>query len=267
VREEKITMDIRWTYFQFQKSHGYPVYIRFQFEDLDAKLKHLLGEMGFESLDEKESKKIPLHKAHTRILTVQKAGPRIQMQLAGSDLLDTYGLETLSIQGGVPIISYRRVGLLALPPGKVLWDLALSQNLDVSLHEVGIRVLFARFLAQALSEHGVISYWGFYKEGSLIVTKQGEAQGESVIVDFQNRIAFYPGGAVKIGNSLKILRRDKDVPHTIPMRREELISFLSVNTCLLSFQGISPAMKKSVYDLTQYASGAYAPRLMAEAAA
>lgn len=260
-------MDTRWTYFQFQKSHGYPIYIRFQLEDLDAKLKHLLNEMGFESLDEKESKRIPLHKSHTRILTAQTAGPRVQAQLAGSDLLDKYGLETLTFQAGIPLITYRRVGLLFLPPGKVLWDLALSQNLDVSEQEVGIRVLFARFLAQALSEHGVVSYWGYYKEGSLIVTKQGEARGESVIIDFQNRIAFYPGGAVKIGNSLRILRKDKEVSQTIPMSREELISFLSVNTCLLSFQGITPSMKKSVYDLTQYASGAYTPRLRPEAAA
>lgn len=260
-------MDTRWTYFQFQKSHGYPIYIRFQLENLDAKLKHLLGEMGFESLDEKESKKIPLHKSHTRILTVQTAGPRVQMQLAGSEILDKYGLETLTFQAGIPIITYRRVGLLALPPGKVLWDLALSQNLSVAEQVVGIRVIFARFLAQALSDHGVISYWGYYKDGSLLVSKQGEAQGESVIIDFQNRIAFYPGGAVKIGNSLKILRRDKDVPQTTPMSREDLISFLSVNTCLLSFQGISPPMKKSVYELTQYASGAYAPRMLAEAAA
>lgn len=260
-------MDTRWTYFQFQKSHGYPVYIRFQVEDLDAKLKHLLGEMGFESLDEKESKKIPLHLAHTRILTVQTAGPRIQSQLVGSDLLDKYGLETLTFQSGIPIITYRRVGLLALPPGKILWDLALSQGLDVTEKVEGIRVLFSRFLAQALADHGVISYWGLYKEGSLVVTKQGEARGESVIVDFRNRIAFYPGGAVKIGNSLKILRKDKDVPQLTPMSREELISFLSVNTCLLSFQGITPAMKKSVYELTQYASGAYAPRRSPEAAA
>lgn len=260
-------MDIRWTYFQFQKSHGYPIYIRCQSEELDAKLKHLLNETGFEALDEKESKKIPLHLSHTRILTVQTAGPRIQQQLAGSDLLDRYGLETLTYPSGIPIITYRRVGLLALPPGKVLWDLALSQGLDVTEQVVGVRVLLARFLAQALSEHGVISYWGSYKDGSLVVTKQGDAHGESVLVDFQNRIAFYPGGAVKIGNSLRILRKDKVVAQSIAMSREELISFLSVNTCLLSFRGITPSMKKSIYDLSQCASGAYAPTRAPEAAA
>jgi hypothetical protein len=42
------------------------------------------------------------------------------------------------------------------------------------------------------------------------------------------------------------------------MSREDLIGFMSVSTCLLSFNGVTPAMKKAIYDLSVFTSGSYA---------
>lgn len=259
-------MDTRWKYFQYQKQHDYPLYIRFQPDDVSSKLEHLLKEFGFQELLYIEVKKISLQRPYTKILTVQNAGPRVQMQISGSDLLDKYGCETLSLQGGVPVYVYRKVGLLTVPAGKILWDLALSQDISLTDHLVGIRVILARFLAQAFAEQGILCYWGTIREGSIIVMKQGQSLGESIIIDFQKRLAFYPGGEVKLGSSLKLIRKDKEI--TVPgmMKREELISFMSVSTCLLSFSGITLAMKKSIYEISACTSGSYGHRELGMAA-
>jgi hypothetical protein len=63
---------------------------------------------------------------------------------------------------------------------------------------------------------------------------------------------------MKIGGSLKIIRKDKETATSTLMGREDLIGFLSVSTCLLSFKGITPAMKKSIFDLSRLAQGSYA---------
>jgi hypothetical protein len=187
---------------------------------------------------------------------VQTAGPRVQVQINGSDLLDKYGHESLSIQAGVPVYTYRKVGLLAMPMGKIFWDLALSQNISLTDQMVGVRVILTRFLAMALSFDGLLCYWGTMTEGSMVMMKQNQSFGESIVIDFNRKVAFHNGGEVRLGSVLKMIRKDKEGKSHIG--REEIISFLSVSTCLLSFSGITPAMKKAIYDLSTFTQATYA---------
>jgi hypothetical protein len=251
-------MDAKYNYYQYQKKHDYPIYIRVNPAEVDNKFFHLLNEMGFHEMPEKDSKKISLQKTNTRLLTVQTAGPRVQVQINGSDLLDKYGSESLSIQAGVPVYTYRKVALLAMPMGKVFWDLALSQNISLTDQMVGLRVILTRYLAMALSFDGLLCYWGTMTDGSMMLMKQSQSFGESVVIDHHRKVAFHNGGEVRIGNLLKIVRKDKEGRANAYIPREELISFLSVTTCLLTFSGITPAMKKAIYDLSAHAQASYA---------
>lgn len=248
----------KWSYFQYRKNFSYPVYVRFKQEELNPKFTHLLTELGFNNLNESEAKKIPLHKLHTKILTIQEASARLQQQIQGSDLLDKYGSESLSLQLGMPVYTYRKVGIMGLPLGKTLWDLALHADLSHTDQMVGLRVVLVRFLSQALAEQGVISYWGTVKDDTVIVMKQLNSFGEAVFIDVNKKVIFSNGGEMRLGPSLKIIRKDKEVQTGSNMSREDLIGFLSVSTCLLSFTGITSSMKKSIYDLSSYASGSYA---------
>jgi hypothetical protein len=66
------------------------------------------------------------------------------------------------------------------------------------------------------------------------------------------------GGEMKMGSALKIIRKDKETSSSYVMNREDLIGFLSVSTCLLGFKGITPAMKKSIFELSRVAHATYA---------
>ncbi len=249
---------IKWSYFQYRKNHDYPVYIRFKDEDLNPKYSHLLNEMGFSLLSEIECRKVSLHRLHTKILTIHEAGSRLQQQINGSDLLDKYGLESLSLKQGTPVYTYRKVGMMMMPSSKILWDLAILPELSVTDQMVGLRVILVRYLAQALAELGIISYWGTTKDQSVIVMKQLSSFGEAVFIDAAKKVIFSNDGEIKLGASLKILRKDKENPSSSAMSREDIIGFLSVSTCLLSFNGISLAMKKAIYSLSSTTIASYA---------
>lgn len=250
----------KWTYFQFRKAFQYSIYVRFPENQLNPKYTHVLNEMGFSVLSEAELKKIPLQKIYTKILTVQEAGSRLEQQMMGSDILDKYGPEVLSIQGGTPVYTYRKVGIMAMPSTRALWDLAIHSSLSQTDQMVGLRVILVRFLAQALADQGVLSYWGTAKDDSLVIMKQASSFGEAVFIDLKNKVAFSNGGEVKLGSTVRIVRKDKENFTQTHMSREDLIGFLSVSTCLLSFNGITHSMKKSIYDLSSYAQGSYAVR-------
>jgi hypothetical protein len=248
----------KWNYFQYRKSYDYPIYLRFKQEELTPKFNHVLNEMGFNSITNPDSRKIQLHRSNTKILTIQQASSRLLQQITGSDLLDKYGAESLSIQSGMPVYTYRKVGIMGLPVGKTLWDLSIHPEILHTDQMVGFRVILVRFLSYALADQGILCYWGTLKDDAVVIMKQPQSFGEAVLIDVNKRVAFSNGGELKLGSSLKIIRKDKEMKIGINMSREDLIGFLSVSTCLLSFSGISPSMKKSIYDLSSSASGSYA---------
>jgi len=246
-----------WTYLQFRKSAGYPVYLRLQKDELSAKHIHLFEELGFEEMTTFESKKIQLQGAQTKLLTIQLATARITQEINGTDILDQYGSESLSIQYQTPIYLYRKVGLMMMPTNRSLWELALSNELNLNDQMIGLRIILTRFLAQALAAHGVVSYWGTLKDGTLITMKQGQAFGEAVFIDWNKKVIFSNGGETKFNTQLKLLRKDKEFSSSSVMKREELISYMSVSTCLLSFHGITQPMKKSILEMSAYMTGSH----------
>lgn len=248
---------IKWNYFQYQKKYDYPVYLRCREDELQSKFSHLFGELGFSQLTDDEAKKISLQKAQTKILTIQGAGPRSMQFINGSDLLDKYGSESISLQLGTLIYTYRKVGSMSLPYSKTLWDLALSPEITVNEQMIGLRVMLVRFITYALSERGVLSYWGTVKDNTIFMMKQIQSFGEAVFIDLEKKVAFSNGGEMKLSSNVKIIRKDKEMRNSFYMSREDLIGFLSVNTCLMSFNGITAAMKKNVYNLSLICTGVY----------
>lgn len=251
-------MEVKWSYFQYRKAHQYPVYLRIMADDLNSKFQHLFHEMGFQEMTESETKKILLNRVNTKMLTIQNASPRLELQINGSDLLDKYGSESMSLQLGTPIYTYRKVGVMGVPSHSSLWDLAIKPGLSMTEQMVGFRIILVRYLSLALADQGILAYWGTVKDGNLIVMKQGQSFGEAVLIDLQKKIIFSNGGETKFSSQLQIIRKDIESKVSKTMGREELISFLSVSTCLLNFHGITPNMKRTIYELSAHVKASYA---------
>lgn len=249
--------NIKWTYYQFKKKHQYPVYVRLHPEIELSKLTQVLSEVGFELLSESEVRGINLQKAGMKLLTVQEATGKVLNQLQTSDTLDQYGLENLSIHSGVTVYTHRKVALMMTPSGKPLWDMALVTSTHTNEQLVGMRVVMTRYLALALAPFGVISYWGTSKDDGVIIMKQNQSSGESVFIDHKKKLIFSFHGETQFQHGLHIHRLDQNKKVGSALSREELMSFLSVSTCLMSFTGLSPEMKKSIVDLCLNSSASY----------
>lgn len=146
---------------------------------------------------------------------------------------------------------------MSLPHSQTLWDLAYQHELSQS-DLVGLRIMLVRFLSQSLCELGVISYWGKFKNDILTIMKQGQSNGEAVFIDVQKKLVISHGSDQRLPANMQIVRRDKEVPAPTKMSREELISFLSVSTCLLSFNGITPTMRAAIFELGSQCSATIA---------
>jgi DNA-binding response OmpR family regulator len=83
----------------------------------------------------------------------------------------------------------------------------------------------------------------------------GKAQTVLVVEDEASIASFVSLYLSKAGF---VIDKDKDVKTAAPIGREELISFLSVSTCLLSFAGLTHAMKRAIYEISANATAHYA---------
>lgn len=248
--QETFMADLQWQYYQFKKKHGYPVFLRLKKSEIGHNILHVITEQGFEALSDLESKKIPLTKPTTRILTIQVASGRSLALIQTSDTLDKYGHESLSIYGGVPHYTYRQIGMMSLPQ-KSLWDFYCRGDLSTPEQLVGVRVILVRFLAHILADQGILFYWGAIKGQTVELMKQHQSLGEAVMIDLKKKIILAPGSEISGLGNIKFHRKDKEHPGYSVISREEFISFLSVSQCLLSFTGLHPAMKISAYELGQ----------------
>jgi hypothetical protein len=247
----------QWSTFEFRKNGNYQVYIRLKQEDLNAKHLHLFTEIGFSQLNEAELKKIQLNKPLVRILTINKANTRFLQVINSSDILDELGPESLGFYSGNYTYIYRKVGIMLLSLGNQFWDLELTPDLSHTDQMVGLRIMLVRFLAHALSDQGIISYWGTVKDGSVIMMKQLQSFGEAIFIDVRNKVIFSNGGETKFSTGISIIRKDNHLRKNKFMTREDLIGFLSVNTCLFSFSNITSSMKKNIFELSSLSTASF----------
>jgi hypothetical protein len=247
----------QWNTYQYRKNGQYAVYLRLRQDDLNAKFNHLFQEMGFTLLTEAEVKKIKLSQPYLKILTIRKASQGYMQLIQSSDILDEFGQESMGLYSNVPTYTFRRVGIMLIPKGKTLWELDINPEISHTEQMVGFRIMLVRFLSLALADQGVLSYWGTVKDGTIIIMKQAQSFGEAVFIDMKKKFIFSNGGEMQFDSSLKIVRKDKIVLTTFNLTREDLISFLSVSTCLLSFTGITQSMKKNIFELSFSSTASY----------
>lgn len=250
-------MNIKWTYYQFKKRYQYPVYVRLHPEMELTKLPSVLADLGLDLLSDNEIRQISLQKAGVKLLTIQEASGKIFQQLTSSNSLDQYGHEGLTIHSNIPFYTYRNIALMMTPNGKPLWDMAIAPSLHSQPQIMGMKVALTRFLSMALANFGIISYWGVSKDDGVIIMKQAQSSGESVFIDVKKKLIFSHYHESTFSNGLHIHRLDQTKKIGTIITREELLSFLSVSTCLLGFSGLTAEMKKSILDLAMGSSSSY----------
>lgn len=253
-----IMSDKKFTYFQYRMELGYQVFLRFDDADFAKELKDTVEVLGFNEVDSKKVKKIGFKRNKTRILKISRVGARVARRIdqvghSGS----MFGAESLQPQAGYDVYRYRGVGMMIFGENNYLWELGLKDNLT---EYDGIRIVLTRFIGFALANQGVIGFWGVPVEEGFVVMKAKDAKAESIFVDVKKGLILTYNGAKPMQSNMQILRLDSSYKNEVSvMRRETLLSFLSMNTCYFSYNGFEPQVKEALYEISSIAQGIIYP--------
>lgn len=236
-------------YFQWQKQHGYPVFLRVGRDMLEGRLNKLITDLGFVEIAEADHKKIPANRPGTKILTISRASTRVAQQVLLPDSMDKFGHESLSYRGETQVYLYRRIGMMVSSPATTMWELGLVSQLDTTEELMGLRVMINRALAWALAPLGVLGFWGVSTSDGLVAMKQSQSFGEVVMVDVEKRRMLSSSGVVAIESNFTILRADKPGPAGRPLPPEELVSFLNTANIYFTHVGLPYTIKRAALQL------------------
>ena len=243
-------------YYQYRSEMKYPVYLRLDTVQLEKSMLPIMEQMGFSKVED-ELKNISVNR-ETRILKVAEANPRVAKQIqAFSTGLEAYGPESLSAQGSYQLYRYQGVGMMVFGEHSNTWEMGLIRAADQSDK---VQVMLVRFLSWALASKGVLGFWAVPVEQGFVVMKQIEAKAETVFIDIDQMAMITQDGVKPITADMQILRLDETLrQESRKMTKEGLLSFLSNNTTHFSYQGVSPAMRKSLFELASFSVGVVYP--------
>lgn len=245
--------EMKANYYQFKKEMGYPVFVRFEDSDIEMKLEGLLTQMGFEKIKSEELKSISFNKHQTKVLKIQNANFRVSKQIDQSHALDTYGPENLTMLGNYDVYRYKNVGMLIFGAENYFWELGLK-NIESSQSEM--KVIFTRFLSWALAPMGIVGFWGVPVDDGVVVMKPKEANFESFFIDVKSMKILSVDGVKDFFPGFQLLRLDSTLKDTtLRMKKEELVSFLTMNTSYFSYQGLDLSLKTAIFEFSAMVDG------------
>ena len=209
--------------------------------------------MGFEKLDREKIKSNVFRRNHTRILRVIKASPKVARQIGSANgMLEKFGPESFSQMGSYDVYRYRNIAMMVTGNHNLLWELGVRSTRDKD----ALRVIFTRYLSFAFAAEGVVGFWGVPIEEGFVVLNPKGANYESIFIDTKKNLVITYEGVKELDPEMQILRLDPSIKNEMrQMKKEQLLSFLSIHTINLSYSGLDPAMKKGIFELTQIAQG------------
>jgi len=246
-------MEKKIQYYQFQKELGYQVFIRFEDEEFESQYVDILMTLGFSKIKDEELKSITFDKNETKILKVQEATPRVAKQIYQSHAMEKYGNEHLTPKGSYEVYGYKGVAMMVFGEGNYFWELGLIGN---QADDNAAKTVFVRYIGWALASQGVLSFWGVPVDEGIVVMKPIESNFENILIDINKNIFISKDGIKPIGAGAQILRLDEMLKdRTRRMSKEALVSFLSMNSSYLSYQGIPFSLKQSILRLVDIVDG------------
>ena len=138
----------------------------------------------------------------------------------------------------------------------LFWELGVRSTENQN----ALRVILTRFLSFAFAPLGVVGFWGVPIEEGFVVMTPKSSNFESVFIDLKKEKLLTYDGIKNLATDIQILRLDSTLRNEMKkMMKEELVSFLSMNTCHLSYSGIGKELSEAIYELVEISDGVVYP--------
>lgn len=246
-----------FSYYKFQKMLDYEVYLRFEDFEFENLFTEVLDVMGFHKIERDSIKDKSFNPYQTKILKVVKATPRVCRQINQNFFeYNGFGVESLSQMGAYDVYKYKGVGMMVIGTNTLFWELGIKRTDDHN----ALRTILTRFVSFALAPKGVVGFWGVSIKEGFVVMNPEASNFEAIYVDLEKEILITYDGIKGIAPDLQILRLDSTLRNEAKkMNREQLLSFLTMNTAHLSYTGTIAAISKTILELTHIADGIIYP--------
>ena len=247
------TEEKTFSYYKFKKDLGYEVYLRFEDFEFENQFTDVLNLIGFDKVERDKVKDKNFNPYKTKILKIVKANARVARQINRASFeFGDYGVESVSQMGSYDVYRYKGIGMMIIGEGTLFWELGIKSTHD----QVALRTILTRFISFALAPVGVVGFWGVPIEEGFVVMSPKESKFEALFVDLEKSILITYDGIKNLDSDIQILRLDNTLRNEMKkMKREQLLSFLTMNTSHLSYKGTSPAITETILELTELADG------------
>lgn len=243
------------SYYQFRQSLNYQIFIKFDDLQLEASLAETLEVMGFDKLEPEAFKNMEFKRYKTKILKISKASLNVARQISQTTHSnDRFGVESLNKMGSYNIYRYKDVGMMVYSEINPMWELGLKSTIN----KEAMRCIMTRFLSFAFTatQMEVVGFWGVPVDEGLVIMSPKKANYESVFIDITKNLILTYGSDKSIESEIEILRLDQTLSNDIrTMAAEELLGFLSVSTCHMSYSELDQNIKETLYKIRLISKG------------
>lgn len=246
-------------YFQYQKGHKLPVFVKFDSTSFGSDLVTVLTALRFSESSETEFNDASKQNSHARILDIQEASPAVTRQIAYVASSDRYGAESIVPKEGYRVYRHKNVALIVYAFSAKEWTMGCEP--DFGSDEKDCRVVLNRYLTWALAPLGVVGFWGVPVEEGIVVMNQRDSGGEAVFIDVRGRRTFSIDGTSRMKARFRVIRLDGTLHNkNLKMSSSEMMAFLAASTSYIDSQGLSVGVRQMIQSLSRDVEGLVHPR-------
>lgn len=248
-----------YKYFQYQKGHKIPIFLRYDAASHGSDLNSLLMTLRFSECNEEEYLDAMRQLEHARLLDIQEASPAVSRQIAHVANSDRYGAESIVPKDGYRVYRYKGVALIVYAFSAKEWTMGCDSSFGSNEREA--RAVINRYLSWALAPLGIIGFWGVPVEEGIVVMNQRDSEAEAVFVDVRGRRTFSIDGSERMKPKFRVIRLDNSLRNkNLKMNQTEMMAFLAASTSFIDAQGLSVGVRQVIQALARDVEGLVHPR-------
>lgn len=247
-------------YFQFFKNAGLPIFVGLEGHFLSNDLlTAFLNELNFEEVKAEDFEKQRMTNGF-RLLKLKRASFQVSKHIGDLQGSDKFAPEKVTPLKGHQLYRYKGHGLMIYSIRHKEWEMAIQKNFFEPQNLIINRIMFNRFLALALGPLGLCGLWGVSIDEGAVIMKAHQSEGECFFVDLENERLFTLEGIKQMDEDFCFLKLSNYLSGKVKsLTNEELHSFLTMNCCTISFNGLPTPIRQVIQHLSQNFKGLIYP--------
>lgn len=253
------TGTITYTYFQYFKGMGLPIYIKVNLSQLSSEIVELLKSLKFDEMNTSEIDEMQKNfesEKNARMMTIDEASPGVMRQIGEYSESDKFGTESIYPKETYQVYRYKGLALLLYGYTFKDWQMGCSYEFGTAEFELSSKIIIQRYLSWALAPLGIVGFWGVPVDEGMVVMKPKESNGEVVYMDVFKRWTYTQDGHKKLKSNFKILKLDGSMKDSSNrMKTDRLIPFLTTHVTYFSFNGLSVPVRQMIQSVCRNYEG------------